>query len=105
MAGEPWCFPPETIARMTDYQIDEVYLKPAVERAKAMEAERKGLPAELPPAASPNDKPMTKPPPRAAMVGTMTGMLGYTVEAANAEYDRQLAEWHRLRGSAAPNKS
>jgi hypothetical protein len=34
MGGEPWCFPPATIARLTDYQIHHVYVLPAAERAR-----------------------------------------------------------------------
>ena len=89
MGGEPWCFPADVVARMTDYQIDEAYLAPAVARAEALERERKGLPPKPDPAAPVPDTP----PPRAAVVGVMVHHLGYTVEKANAEYDRQLAEW------------
>lgn len=88
MGGEPWCFPPAIIATLTDHVIEEAYLKPAVKKAEAMERERKGLPA-----ATPNPEPMTQPPPRNAVVSTMMGVLGMTREAAEAEYDRQLAEW------------
>lgn len=94
MAGEPWCFPPEVIAKLTDYQIDELYLRPAVKRAEAMERERKGLP----PAADP--KPLAEPPPREAMIRFAASMFGKTRQQAEAEYDAQLAEWQKQRGEA-----
>ncbi len=93
MAGEPWCFDPEQIRRLTDWQIEELYLKPAVRKSEAMERDRKGLPPAAPP--EEEAKPMATPPPRAAMVGVMTGMMGMSVKDANAEYDRQLAEWEK----------
>ena len=34
LAQEPWCFPPAIIAGLTDFQIEHVYVRPAVERAK-----------------------------------------------------------------------
>jgi hypothetical protein len=42
MGGEPWCFPPDVIARLTDYQILHVYVYPLVDRNKRMERERNG---------------------------------------------------------------
>jgi hypothetical protein len=94
MAGEPWCFSPAEVAPLTDYQIDEVYLKPAVKRAEAMERERKGLP----PAAEP--KPLAEPPPREAMIRFAMSALGKTRAQAEADYDAQLAEWGKQKGEA-----
>jgi hypothetical protein len=37
MGGEPWCFPPDVIAKLTDYQIEHLYLKPAAKRAAEWE--------------------------------------------------------------------
>lgn len=42
MGGEPWCFCPDVIARLTDYQILHVYVYPLVERNKRLERERNG---------------------------------------------------------------
>lgn len=95
MGGEPWCFTPEQIAPLTDSQIEDVYLKPALAKQDAMERERKGLP---PKPADDDRRPLTEPPPRAAVVGMMR-TLGMSVEKANAEYDRQLAEWEAQRGN------
>lgn len=40
MGGEPWCFAPEQIGKLTDWQIWELYVKPAVRRQR--DATRKG---------------------------------------------------------------
>lgn len=39
LAQEPWCFHPEQIATLTDWQIEHLYARPAVERAN--EAKRR----------------------------------------------------------------
>lgn len=38
MAGEPWCFTPDQIARLTDFQIEWLYLRPAARRAAELAA-------------------------------------------------------------------
>jgi len=91
MGGEPWCFTPAEIAPLTDYQIDEVYLKPAVRRAEAMERERKGLP----PPPTPGEKAPDAPPPRGAVVAFAMSTFGKTREQAEAMYDAQLAAWEK----------
>jgi hypothetical protein len=45
LTQEPWCFHPEQIATLTDWQIEHLYAKPAIERAKQIESQRKGKPA------------------------------------------------------------
>jgi hypothetical protein len=42
MGGEPWCFPPAVIARLTDYQILHVYVYPLVERNERLKREQNG---------------------------------------------------------------
>lgn len=48
MAQEPWCFHPEQIATLTDWQVMHLYLKPAMDRAeqmrKDMEKDRQKIP-------------------------------------------------------------
>lgn len=34
MAGEPWCLTPGAIGKLTDWQIWELYVKPAVDRQR-----------------------------------------------------------------------
>jgi hypothetical protein len=53
MAQEPWCYHPEQIATLTDWQVMYLYLKPASDRAeemrKQMEKDRPktpGMPSE-----------------------------------------------------------
>lgn len=41
LAQEPWCFHPDQIARLTDWQVVNLYLKPAAKRADAMRREMK----------------------------------------------------------------
>jgi hypothetical protein len=91
MAGEPWCFSPAEVAPLTDYQIDEVYLKPAVKRAEAMERERQGLPPRPTPGADVPDAP----PPRGQVVAFAMSTFGKTRAQAEAEYDAQLAAWEQ----------
>jgi hypothetical protein len=40
MGGEPWCFDHYAIAGLTDFQIHNVYVLPAVRRAKRAERDR-----------------------------------------------------------------
>lgn len=84
------------LANLTDWQIEHLYLIPAKERAERLEAEREGKPPPLTRAEKAElaaEKPGTRPPPpRAYMISVMCGMLGMSVEDANTEYDRQMAE-------------
>lgn len=42
MAQEPWCYTPEQIADLTNWQIEHVYLRPAMERNKKMREQMDG---------------------------------------------------------------
>ena len=48
LAQEPWCFPPDVLADLTLRQAEELYLKPAVERAERVRAESSGEPVKKP---------------------------------------------------------
>jgi hypothetical protein len=89
LAQEPWCFSPDQIARLTDRQITDWYIRPAADRARAAR--------NLPPLPDPRaPEPQTdQPPPRAAVVGVMHHVLGLSVAEANRRYDEQLAEYER----------
>ena len=78
---------PRDFAELTDHQILHNYLYPAAERAE--QAKSDGRPVNY---TEDEPAPRTEPPPRAAIVGMLVG-LGATKEVANAEYDRQLADW------------
>lgn len=82
VAGEPWCFPPDVIAGMTDWQIEDLYLKPAVERVKRVQGGRDGTPEPTPEADAM--------PSRREFVGMAT-REGVPAAVAHAEYDRMLA--------------
>lgn len=42
LAQEPWCFHPEQIASLTDWQIEHLFVQPAVDRFRRLEAGRSG---------------------------------------------------------------
>lgn len=42
MAQEPWGFSPDQLAKLTDFQVLELYLKPAAERADQLKREQPG---------------------------------------------------------------
>lgn len=46
LTQEPWVYHPEQIATLTDWQIEHLYARPAVERAKASAAKQKGEPVD-----------------------------------------------------------
>jgi hypothetical protein len=83
LAQEPWKFPPETLANLTRRQCVELYLKPAAERAKEMEATGGG--------AEPARWDWSKGvPPRADFVAAMISQ-GHTPERAGEIWDRMKA--------------
>lgn len=81
MRLEPWCFAPDVIARMTDYEIAHEHLWPQMRRQESQERARKGLPD-----ASQVDESFV--PSRQFMIGTLMA-IGMSKDAAIAEYDRQ----------------
>jgi hypothetical protein len=54
LAQEPWCFAPETIANLTDWQIVNVYLRPAMKRSEEMRKEMKRVESGQSPGYQPN---------------------------------------------------
>lgn len=40
LAQEPWCFHPGQIAMLTDWQIEHLYMRPALERANRLDRQR-----------------------------------------------------------------
>lgn len=88
MAGEPWCFTPHQIALLTDYQILNLYLLPAAQKAMEAELRAKGMDPDMARAVV-TEEPQI--PTRDTMVATLM-QLGLSAEDADREYDRQLAE-------------
>lgn len=92
MAGEPWCFTPAQIAELTDWQIVELYVKPAEERAEEVRRERDGVGRGefgRPILANPPDPPTPILPDRSEYVAFCVSELGWTRAHAEAEWDRQ----------------
>lgn len=112
LAQEPWGFHPDQIASLTDWQIVELYLRPAARRAEEF---KKDLPAPpgapraegprpaAPPAAAPGDGPEGEPGGelhRRQVVGqAFMGVMGMSREQAEALYEQQLAEYHRMKAA------
>lgn len=91
LAQEPWCFHPEQIASLTDWQIEHLYARPAVERAKHYEeasggAQRGERPVEH---AQPTDTPEPGSPGFRDWVIVQFMKMGMTRSAAEAQYERQ----------------
>jgi hypothetical protein len=98
LCQEPWCFAPETIERLTDWQITHLYAKPALERAEEI---RKSSPDGKPatPKARPADdnaiphEPGTPEHRGMIVAGMMAGPFQMSREAAEKSYDKQLAAY------------
>lgn len=75
MGGEPWCFPPAVIADLTDFQIHNVYVMPAVQRARKESAKMQPQAQHAPPDAAP-----------ARHVGPTVKELGETTDEVVAFY-------------------
>jgi len=85
LAQEPWCFHPAQIAVLTDWQIEHLYARPALERAKQMKADTtsptKATPeAEIPKAGDPKME---------DYVIEQFMKMGMSRKKAKAKYDQQ----------------
>lgn len=125
LSQEPWCLTPAEWAKLTDWQIAELYRKPAEERAREFAAKHNTLPgANGLPAGALGRRPdrSTPAPPaklsadprssdyrgpdgepgsdthKAQIVGAFRSMMGLTQEKAEAMYAEQLAQWKATRG-------
>jgi hypothetical protein len=102
IGARPW-----DIARLTDFQIERLYLNPARKRARDAGAPGVGGPAAGTPADAPADAPADVSagvksqiaaggvPSKPAMMNLLMTLGGMTAKDAAAEYDRQLAEHNR----------
>lgn len=106
LAQEPWCFHPEQIAKLTDWQIAKLYLEPAWERAEKLREDVPPPPAggrpNLPPrrggrAAAPDYEPGTPEHREQLVTAAFMGVMGMKREQAERYYDRQLAAWQAER--------
>jgi hypothetical protein len=81
MGAEPWCWTPDQVGKLTDAQLWDIYLKPAIERQKEQERARRGKRKRKP-------DPFGGIPSRAEFIAG--GLhFGLTEEQAAAQYD----EW------------
>lgn len=79
MAGEPWCFSPAVLARLTDDQIGELYFAPRDDKGQL-----------IPPIAVQTAKVQTDDavPDRATFVAEAVAEFGQTPEHWHAVYDK-----------------
>lgn len=96
LAQEPWCFHPEQIASLTDWQIEHLYVRPAVERVQRLEAERRGGQAAAAsiPATSDSSPDPSQPEFRGWVVAQFMAM-----GMSRAEAERRYEEQARSRGA------
>jgi len=82
LGGEPWCFTPEQIGKLTDWQVWELYVKPAVRRQRDSRRKRHGR-------RPPKDKYGGVPNRDEFIAGGLH--FGLTEEHLGAEYDKWAA--------------
>lgn len=98
LAQEPWCFTPDQIARLTDWQVVSLYLVPAAERAEKLRAGTGGGPAgPVPRHNTPDAEPGTEGH-RRQIVAALMSHQGLSRERAEAAYESQLAAYHAQQG-------
>lgn len=108
LCQEPWCMTPEQFGKLTDWQIEYLYARPAVERAEEMRRDmptKPGAPAPagspLPPRRPTNSAPDFEPGTeghRRQCVAAFMQIQGLSKARAEAQYDRQLKQWQAEQG-------
>lgn len=105
LSQEPWCYTPEQIGRLTDWQVENLYALPAQERAEEF---RRDMETKTPPAAQPkpaDNSDLDKYPPgspehRRMVVGAfVAGPFRIDRKKANEMYDHQLSQWKARGGN------
>ena len=97
---------PEQIARLTDWQIIELYLRPAIRRADEFARKSQQTPHNGPTPigtrrttasaeCGPDYEPGTPEHRRQIVEMAFMGVMGLSREKAEQKYDAQLAEWNR----------
>ncbi len=90
LAQEPWCFHPSQIAELTDWQVMELYIKPAVKRAdelkKSMEKNQSSALPFSPPESSSSPGTRRGLPDRERSIEIMVS-FGISAEKAAADWD------------------
>lgn len=97
LAQEPWGMTPSEIDELTDWQIENLYAKPAAERAEEI---RKDMPERSSEPSRPgakSEQPMPEPGTPAhrflMMSAFLNGPFPMSPEKAEREYERQMAQW------------
>jgi hypothetical protein len=87
LAQEPWCFHPADVAGLTDWQIENLYARPAAGRIRRLEAP----PAETQPTPGPpaTDLPSPGAPEFREWVISQFVLMGMTRADAVAQYEDQ----------------
>lgn len=101
LAQEPWCYTPSEIGRMTDWQIEYLYARPAAERAEEFRRMSKGdpLPPKRPEKSNePEPEPGTPEHRRRVMTAFMVGPFAMSREKAEKMYEHQLTQWRIREG-------
>lgn len=101
LSQEPWCFTPEQIASLTDWQIENLYAIPAAERSEEL---RKSMP-ESKTSASVSESDIGEPgsPSHRNWVisAFVNGPLKMSPEQAQVKYSAQMAQWRASRNGGA----
>jgi len=105
LAQEPWCYTPAEIGRLTDWQIENLYVRPAAKRAEEF---RRDLPTSqgLRPPRSTSGKvevadlgdPGSPAHRNWHLQAYVNGPLRIPPDKAVALYEKQLAQWRREQG-------
>lgn len=95
LCQEPWCFTPEEIGKLTDWQIEHLYAKPAARRAEELRKEVPDSPGSRPPKAGAPDpgEPGSPGHRHWHLSAFMNGPMAMSPEKAKAAYEQQLAQW------------
>ena len=100
LAQEPWCYTPEQIGKLTDWQIENLYAKPAAERAEEMQRDMPTNPQSAPvPKSALRENDLDKYPPgskehrHAVISAFVNGPFAMSYEKAVKFYEHQLSQF------------
>lgn len=102
LAQEPWCFTPDQIGKLTDLQIERLYARPAIERSKkhSPSGPQRTAPSE---STGPPGEPGSREH-RSACISAYMNIQGLKRERAEAQYDRQLAQYEAEKATNAKQR-
>lgn len=96
LSQEPWCYTPEQIGKLTDWQIRFLYAEPAAKRAKEFQEDfPTGNRPAVPKAESADLGEPGSPAHRNWHISAfVNGPMSMTPQQAAAAYEKQLSVWH-----------